>query len=234
MKIGNVKVVGLGGIGSCLLPILLRYLAYRDGSCGSITLIDGDRFEPGNNSRQVFDKLGNKARVTVARFERIFTDLQLRAEPQYVTSANADQLIAEGDIVFAGVDTHAVRRLLSDRVAQLRDAVLISGGNEYRDGNAQIYWRRSGKNVTLPLANQFHLEIVHPEDVNPGENSCSAEVRSDPQLILANNAAATCMLNALYALEQGTLDYDEVYFDVLTGSVRTERRPRPKRRSHGG
>lgn len=226
MKVQQVRVVGIGGIGGCLLPVLLRFLNYR-GEPVSVTLIDGDRFEESNANRQRFDRPGNKATVAVGMYRSEFRLLTLAATHEYVTQENVAELIVDGDIMFLCVDNHATRKLVSDHAERLRDVLVISGGNDHTDGNAQVFWRENGKNKTLPLANRFHLEIVEPVDANPGEVNCTARAASgEPQLLLANNAAATCMLNAFYAWLEGCLAYDEVYFDIRTGSVRTEKRPR--------
>lgn len=226
MNVERVKVIGIGGIGGCLLPVLLRFLNYRGGLV-SVALIDGDRFEDRNAIRQRFDRPGNKATVAVAMYRSEFRSLTFEVVHEYVTTQNIAELIVDGDIVFLCVDNHATRKLVSDHAERLRNVLVISGGNELTDGNAQIFWRENGKNKTLPLANRFHREIVEPADANPGEVNCTARAASgEPQLLLANNAAATCMLNAFYAWLEGCLAYDEVYFDIRTGSVRTEKRPR--------
>jgi len=50
----RIVLVGLGGIGSQLLPSLVRYLAFRPEPRPMLVLVDGDAYEPGNRTRQVF------------------------------------------------------------------------------------------------------------------------------------------------------------------------------------
>ena len=60
----RIVLVGLGGIGSQLLPPLVRYLACRPEPRPLLVLVDGDAYEPGNRTRQIFpaDAIGsNKA-----------------------------------------------------------------------------------------------------------------------------------------------------------------------------
>ena len=67
----RVVLIGLGGIGSQLLPSLVRYLSFRPEPRPLLVLVDGDAYEPGNRSRQLFpdDALGtNKAEALAQVF----------------------------------------------------------------------------------------------------------------------------------------------------------------------
>ena len=231
----EIKVIGVGGIGCALLPHLCRYLNYGspypgDGDGGApgprarVTLVDGDDFEERNAARQAFGAAGNKARVKAAELAREFEALSLRSVPEYIHEGNAASLIGEGDVVFLAVDNHRTRKVVSDHCHTLRSAVLISGGNDLTDGNVQVYERRDGRDVTLPLT-QFHPEIAEPRDRSPAEMSCEELARAGaPQLLFANLAVASAMLNAYYAWQQEALAYGEVYLDIL--QARTNPVPR--------
>jgi len=108
----EIKAIGIGGIGCALLPFLCRYLQYS-GEGARLTLIDGDRFERGNASRQAFCGLGNKAEVKARELAREFEAVAFRSRPEYVTEDNVGRLIGEGEVVFLMVDNHASRRLVS-------------------------------------------------------------------------------------------------------------------------
>jgi hypothetical protein len=220
-----IKVIGAGGIGGCLLRILVQYLNFEDPTA-AVVIIDGDRFEPNNAGRQQFTELGNKADVTARDLTRLYPRLNVSAREEYVTEANAYRLIGEGDIVFLCVDNHATRKLVSDRAEELEDILLISGGNELTDGNVQIFFRWAGEDLTLPIVNRFHPELAEPKDRNPGDLSCGEQVESLPQILFMNNMIAEIMLNAYFAYRQGKLGYDEVYADILLNTVRRVRWPR--------
>ena len=219
----KIKVIGIGGIGGALLPVLTRYLnfAYSDSE---VTLIDGDNYESKNKERQEFDSLGNKAQVTVERIASLFDNILFLSKDEYVTDGNVYEVIREGDIVFLCVDNHNSRKLVSDRCEDLQNVTLISGGNDFTDGNVQIYIRREGENLTLPIASDFHPEIMYPEDKNPAEAGCGELAESEPQLLIANNAIASAMLSVFYAYLQGKVHYDEIYIDILTGNSRAVNR----------
>jgi len=214
----EIKVIGIGGIGCALLPYLARYLqAGREPA--RLTLVDGDAFEARNADRQAFPELGNKAKVKAMELARQFEDLSVRALPEFVTPENVGRIVRSGDVVFLGVDNHATRRVVSDQCQTLAEVTLISGGNDYTDGNVQVYIRRAGRDVSLPLT-RFHPEIASPRDRSPHEMSCDELSRdAAPQLLFANLAVASAMLNAFYAWRLGKLQYGEVYLDILEGKA---------------
>jgi hypothetical protein len=118
---------------------------------------------------------------------------------------------------------------------ELKNVVLISGGNDLEDGNVQIFVRRDGWNQTAPL-DQNHPEIASPEDKHPSEvevrEGCLEQAVTAPQLLVANNMAAALMLNAFHGLLKSGQDglgvfdkshpfrYEEVFFDVPSNKVR--------------
>jgi hypothetical protein len=226
----SVKLIGLGGVGS----IVARYGAMFLASLGRparLVLIDGDAFEPGNASRMFFGRCGNKAAVVCDELLPRFADspLALIAIEEYVTPANLDRLLHDGDIVLLAVDNHATRKLVSEHcAARLRDVCLISGGNDGLGqdsagqprrgtfGNVQVYVRRDGADVTPPLT-RFHPEIAQPADRLPTEKGCTELVASVPQILFANLAVASALLNTLWLHLCGALHYGELAFDIADG-----------------
>ena len=220
----EIKAIGIGGIGCALLPFLCRYLQYSEAHT-RLTLIDGDRFERRNASRQAFSRLGNKAEVKSVELAQEYEVLSFRAVPEYVTEANVGRLISAGEVVFLMVDNHASRNLVSHHAATLADLTLISGGNDYEDGNVQVYVRQKGLDLTPSLA-RYHPEIANPQDRNPAALSCEELMAAGaPQLLFANLMVASLMLNAFYAIRQGSLNYSEVYLDILQNVSRAVARP---------
>lgn len=220
----EIKAIGIGGIGCALLPFLCRYLQYS-GDKARITLIDGDSFERSNAARQAFTRLGNKAEVKARELAQEFENLSLRAAPEFVTEGNVSRLLKEGDVIFLMVDNHASRKLVSGHAATLANVTLISGGNDFTDGNVQVYLRREGRDLT-PSLSRYHPEIAQPQDRNPGELSCEELMaQGAPQLLFTNLMVASMMLNAFYAFTQGRLDYSEAYLDILENLTRPVARP---------
>ena len=239
----TVKVIGLGGVGS----IVARYGSMFLASLGQplrLVCIDGDSFEAGNATRMFFSRQGNKAAVTVDDLLDRFVDseLALLAIEEYVTPDNIARLIREGDTVLLAVDNHATRKLISDHCAGLRDVLLISGGNDGIEedpdgkklrgtyGNCQIYYRRAGEDASGSLT-RYHQEIAHPSDALPTDKSCTELLASVPQVLFANLAAASAILNAFWLFACGALHYGELAFDIFEGRMQPLALPAPQPRT---
>lgn len=220
----EIKAIGIGGVGCALLPFLCRFLQYA-GERARLTLIDGDQFDRQNAPRQAFGRLGNKAEVKALELAQEFEALSFRAVPEFVTQENVAQHIGEGQWVFLMVDNHASRHLVSAHAATLQNLMLISGGNDYEDGNVQVYLRQEGRDLT-PSLSRYHPEIAQPQDRHPATLSCEELMAAGaPQLLFTNIMVAALMLNAFYALRLGRLNYSEVYLDILENLIRPVQRP---------
>ena len=224
----NIKVIGLGGIGSVVAQALAQFLASLRADC-RVWLIDGDSYEESNRSRVVFGECGNKAIVKARELATAANGaISIVPVPKYVTPRNVSRLVEERDIVFLCVDNHATRRVVSKHCSggTLRDALLISGGNDGIEegragtfGNVMIYLRKSGRGRTNPLT-KFHPEIAKPADKRPDQLSCAELAQSSaPQLLFTNLQVASAMLGAFYAWLTGRMDYEEVFLDVAEGRM---------------
>ena len=188
-------------------------------------LVDGDEYEPKNYERQEFSQMGNKAEVKATELEIKFPEIRVDSYDAYINETNTAEVIKEGDVVFLCVDNHKSRNIISNYCKQLQDVTLISGGNDFTDGNVQIYVRRGGKDLTPDLA-AYHPEIANPADKLPDELSCEQLANADPQLYFVNLGVATLMCWAFYkTIVEGQVDPQaEVYFDMLQMSANTQTR----------
>ncbi len=217
----RILIIGLGGIGGALAEPLARFLNYSDRK-PEIIMIDGDRCESGNLSRQRFDVSQlrmNKAEAWMRRLNREFTALDFSAVPHYVTPGNIRTLIYPGDTVMLCVDNHATRKLVQEHCLRLKTVTLISGGNDYTDGNVQVFRKKNGRMLSPPIT-AHHPEIAEPADRRPDEIGCDEEVESAPQLLFSNLMAASLMLNAWYSVTDDRLEWSEAYFDLVSNRVR--------------
>lgn len=228
----SVKLIGLGGVGS----ILARYASVFLHSLGQdvrLVLVDGDAFEHSNATRMLFSEYGNKAAVMRQELLARFTGstLAVVAVEEYVTPENVARLIHPGDICLLAVDNHATRKLVNDRCAALSDTCLISGGNDGVGpdssgairrgtfGNVQVYVRSRGRDLSLPLTRN-HPEIQNPEDALPTDLNCTELAASVPQILFANLAVASAMLNTLWLYLCHELHYAELAFDIADALMR--------------
>ena len=220
-------IIGLGGIGGALAEPMARYLAHSKGESLQMLLVDGDRYEPKNADRQRVscDEIGqHKSELWGKRMSRMFTDLDIKSITSYITPANIARIIQTGDTVMLCVDNHATRNLVQEHMLRLRDATLISGGNDYTDGNVQVFLKRKGRVMTAPIT-KHHPEIEIPKDKRPDEIGCDDEIPESPQLIFTNFTAAAVMMNAYHRISSGAPpSYGEVYFDIDKNIARTVKR----------
>jgi len=222
----RVVIVGLGGIGSWVVQALAPFLNFKNEESWTLVLVDGDEYEEKNRARQAFDELGPKAQVQASWAARRYSRLRVAAVEQYLSADGAEgtipisDAVRSGDIIFSCVDNHVTRKVVADHCATLRDCLLISAGNEYTDGNVQIFVRKGGESKT-PELGKYHPEIQEPKDKAPHEMSCEELAASSPQLIFANFQAAALMLNAFYAYSERCLDFGrpEVYFDIVANAA---------------
>lgn len=226
MQHKRVVVIGLGGIGSQLLPSLLHYLHSRKFE-GPVVLMDGDLYEEKNLNRQLVPDSGlgmNKADALAIQFGQRLPTLALESLPFYLGADDTELIIQEGDFVICGVDNHYTRRLIDERVRKMKNVTYLSGGNDLTDGNTQIVRKRNGKALD-PALTDVHPEIgaaLEPPDFTPG---CDQMVNAAPQIIVTNLMVASTMLNAVWAImEDRPLPYTEVYVDVEVNAARSKKR----------
>ena len=217
----RIVLVGLGGIGSQLVPSLVRYLAFRPEPRPTLVLVDGDAYEPSNRTRQVFPETAigtNKAEALA----EVYRGLTVQAVADYLTEANIATVIRDGDVVLMAVDNHWTRFVVDRHLATLDEVTLISGGNDETDGNVQLVRRRNGEFVDGGLA-EIHREIGRATEAEfAARNGCERQVEERPQLVVTNLMVASAMLNCLWAvLECGSVSYSEVYLDVIANAMRS-------------
>jgi len=211
-----ITIIGLGGVGSILVERLSRFLNYSYDLTAEILLVDGDNYEQKNYERQEFNQLGNKAGIKAEELQVKYPTMIFDAKESYVNDSNIEEIIKEDDTVFLCVDNHKSRMIISNYCKQLDNIILISGGNDFTDGNVQLYVRRDGKDLTPDLC-AYHPEIAEPDDKLPEEMSCEELSQSDPQLYFANLGVATIMCWTFYnAVVKGNFERSEVYFDLLS------------------
>jgi len=234
-----VKLVGLGGVGSIVARYLALFLRALEAPA-RLVFIDGDSFEPGNAGRMAFAEQGNKAQVVADELQPLLqgSRLMLSAVPEYLTPDNLPRLLHEGDIVLLAVDNHATRKLVSEHVGRLADALLLSCGNDgvgadstgvLRNGtygNVQAYVRRGGCDIS-PSLGRYHPEIERPADRRPDELDCLAALSSTPQILFANLQAASALLSTLLLHLCGELSYGELCFDIRLGRMAPSLLPGP-------
>ena len=220
-KFKNIFVVGVGGTGSFLMPVVMRYLASRTDVNKEllVKIIDGDKYDEGNFARQEFahSRVGrNKAEVQEEIYQRKFPALTISSVPEYLGSSNIE-MIVDGSIIFCCVDNHFCRNLLSKHCQTLNNVILISRGNEHVDGNVQSYFKIDGKEMNHPIEYR-HPEIERTNDGDRSEMSCEElhNLPSESQVIFANAMSGTLMACLFYSYiaDKNPWRIDDIFFDV--------------------
>lgn len=222
-------IVGAGGIGYHLAEPLVRFVNFTYKQNASVIIIDGDRVEEKNLERQhgieALNK--NKAEIIVDQLKKKF-DLKcgIRAVPKYFTQTTKNDqdfsCINDGVNLFVCVDNDATRVFCESHIEKLKNGCMVVGGNDFATGQAQLFVRSNGRNLT-PKISQIAPEILLMQDEFPDEVGCDVAVVSQPQLIFVNNSVANAMLNLWWSqIHSGIADkaiINEIQVNVTTASA---------------
>ncbi len=112
LKQARVLVVGAGGLGAHLLPLL------AGAGVGFIRLYDGDKVEEHNLHRQTLFRESDvgkaKAQAAASHLNALNAEVTCDAISQHLTPDNASDALADIDLVVDAADRLAVTYLLSD------------------------------------------------------------------------------------------------------------------------
>ena len=217
--------IGAGGTGTHLIGSILAYLETHhrtDGEEWQYVIIDGDNFDLGNLERQLFDP-GMTSQNKAESMAQMYNRYPVIAVPRFIGRDDLQTMFGEGDTVLICADNHSIRALVQERALELENSTVINAGNEMHDGNVQLFVRRDGKNETPPIT-FLHPEIVFVAEDDRAAMTCqqAAALPGGGQLILANQAAAGHMLEALYRVHYAPsvpLNWTEITFDLMAGTV---------------
>jgi len=213
-------MIGVGGIGSQAMMPLCQYLNFKYENKFEMTICDGDIYEESNMSRQIFNDFDNKAIVATNLLRSMFSNIKLKAFDHYIHKNNIADVILEDDIVFICVDNNNTRHLIQEHCLKLKNCVVISGGNDYIDGNVMTFCRKNGKTLGKTFV-ELHKEIGDGKDKSPTEIACGdLAVTSAPQLVLTNYNIASIMMNELYNLLENGIFHNEVFTDITDNVAR--------------
>ena len=137
----RVLVVGAGGLGSAVIPLL------AGAGVGRLTIIDDDVVEPSNLHRQTIhraDAVGSpKAESAAAFVAGLNPGVEVTALVQRLTASTALDLFAEHDLVLDGSDTFPTRYLVDD-AARLTGIPSVWGAVSQYGGQVGVAWAERG------------------------------------------------------------------------------------------
>lgn len=131
----RVCIVGCGGLGGFLAEYMARI------GVGSLTVVDGDRFDRTNLNRQLLateENLGkSKAAEAKLRLLQINPAIHVNAVERFLTEETADSVVGGHDLVLDALDSVS-GRLLLQRVCAQRKIPLVHGAVEGWFGQVTI------------------------------------------------------------------------------------------------
>lgn len=168
----RIALIGVGAIGSALLPRLLRM------PFSVITLVDGDRVEEKNLDRQELfapvDVGRPKVDVALAWSRNAPVSPTLVAQDHFLDQRNAEAIISMHDIVADCTDDAHARRLI-DKVCAEYGVALVSGAVHGKQGQV-IVLHAEGANDDLSRPDLFSGK--------PGDEQDGCDMRNVPMHVL--------------------------------------------------
>lgn len=141
LRAARVLVVGAGGLGSAVLPLL------ASAGFGTIGIVDDDRVEPSNLPRQAIHTPSDVGRAKVesaAETVRALDDaIQVRLLAERLTAQNAREVLSGYDLVLDGSDNFPTRYLVDD-AATLTGIPVVWGAVHQTGGQAGLSWAAQG------------------------------------------------------------------------------------------
>lgn len=223
----NIVIIGCGGTGSQLLPLLCQLLSNLSNRKRiTLTLADGDDFEDKNciNQKCLPDEVGmNKAEALAERLGFIYEDLTIKFVDNYIrTTKQLNSAFKNYDlnILVSCVDNNSTRKMLNNyfdmAVGWKERLIYIDSGNGDIDRIGQIItgYTEDGDIISKPVASYFP-EIMNDDEDLSKMQSCTRISSEHPQNIATNIMAASIVFSVLTnVLMYRKLEKGIIYFDV--------------------
>lgn len=213
----TILLVGCGGTGSCLAPILARLVlhARAQGMTVDARLMDGDTVEARNVGRQLFApaEIGrNKARVLADRLNAAL-GLDLAAAACMADAPLLTQCVTsvprQTTILIGAVDTASGRRAMASTLQHARGVLWLDLGNTDRAGQIVLGTTTAPAGLrgaldvpglcrALPAASLLFPNLL--DDAPAPVLDCAAAVAANAQSLLINQLMASVAGEYLYQL----------------------------------
>ena len=215
----DIICVGAGGTGGNIvkeiIPLLLKNKRL------TLTIVDGDRVEEKNLSRQAFsseDIQAFKSQVLAEKIRKAYPDLRDRisAVTGYIDTVDQMPAAENYPVLIGAVDNHRARQVFVQWFQLQRDGLWIDSANEFRYGEIVVSIRHNGKTIS-PLRSDIFPEVLTDHSPSASELSCGAVNQSDPQHQLTNLVAAGTVVSVLEeAFYEKQIQGGLVYFEALS------------------
>ncbi|MDN4614781.1 ThiF family adenylyltransferase [Leifsonia sp. F6_8S_P_1B] len=167
LRAARVLVIGAGGLGSAVLPLL------ASTGFGTIGIVDDDRVEPSNLPRQNIHTPADLGRPKVESaadtLRALDPTIEVRLFAERLTAANASRILSGFDLVLDGSDNFPTRYLVND-AALLAGLPVVWGAVHQTGGQAGLSWAAHGP----------HYRDLFPQPPEPGSVPSCAEAGALP------------------------------------------------------
>jgi molybdopterin/thiamine biosynthesis adenylyltransferase/rhodanese-related sulfurtransferase len=137
----HVVVLGAGGLGSAVVPILVA------AGVGRLTVVDDDRVDETNLHRQILHAPADVGRLKVESAADAAAALSpgtvVVPVPQRFDESNADELLADADLVIDGTDDLLTRYVADDAAARI-GIPFVWGSAARFGGQVGVCWEARG------------------------------------------------------------------------------------------
>ncbi|MBM7506068.1 ThiF family adenylyltransferase [Agromyces aurantiacus] len=202
----HVVVLGAGGLGSAVIPPLAA------AGIGRLTIIDDDRVEITNLHRQTLhaDADVGRRKVDSARdaAARLAPDADIRGLPVRFDEHDADELLADADLVIDGTDD-VLTRYVADAAAARGGIPLVWGSAARFSGQVGVAWEARG----------VSYRDLFPEPPADAGLSCEVDGILPSVCTVTGGLMAGEALKLLTGIGEPLLGRVAVY-DALTGRTR--------------
>lgn len=221
-----VVCVGTGGTGGAFVTELVHDMQKDERI--HLMLIDGDKVEEKNLSRQPFSKEDIqkqkvKALVDVISLDRPELTERLHYYGDFLnTKDDLEKAIEKAGVTDAlvcligAVDNHRARQVLISYYQEMENCVYIDSANEWSNGETVVSFKLCGEEKA-PLRSVYYPDVLTDRSPSASEVSCGAVNESSPQHLVTNITSAQNILTALRTLfESGSLCGGISYFDSFS------------------
>ncbi|HKL39007.1 MAG TPA: HesA/MoeB/ThiF family protein [Bacteroidales bacterium] len=177
LKASRVLVIGAGGLGSGVLPVLCA------SGIGHLGIVEKDNVDASNLQRQTLykpkDKKSKKIESAIRHLQGYNPGLEISPFDAMLDTKNAEQIIQGYDLVLDCTDNFKTRFLINDTCARLNIPLVYASVNDYE-----------GQVMVLHYKKKVNLRHIYEEDPS-GEPPAEGIIPTLPHItgaIQANEA----------------------------------------------
>lgn len=198
LKEAKVLVIGAGGLGSAVLPILAA------AGVGTIGIVEDETVELSNMQRQTLyspeEEGFKKLNIVRSHLQKMNPELQIKVFDTRFKKENSKEIARQFDVVADCTDNFPSRFLINDVCAELEKTLIYASVNDYE-----------GQVMVLHHKKKTTLRDIYPDI--PREQSNNAILPTLPQIIGAIQSNEC--LKAITG-KGNILDGQLLVFNVLT------------------